>query len=107
MEHLDQAVAVAASDGAGLAGILVLTPEGPEAPYLPVRALQAVLKSEWRAPPRLWIVTCGAQALDLHGRERLSIDHAAAWGACRVIGEEHPDVWGGLVDLDPTDARDG
>jgi phthiocerol/phenolphthiocerol synthesis type-I polyketide synthase B len=99
--HLDQAFAVAAREAARLTGILLLLPEGPEAPWLPIRALQGLLKSEWRAPPRLWVVTRGAQALDLHGGERLSIDHAAAWGACRVIGEEHPDVWGGLVDFDP------
>ena len=100
MEQLDQAVA-AAAEGAGLAGILLMMPEGPEAPYLPVCALQALLKSAWRAPPRLWVVTWGAQAADPRGGERLSIDHSAAWGGCRVIAEEHPDFWGGLIDLDP------
>ena len=98
---LDQAIADAAADRAGLAGILLLMQEGPEAPYLPICALQAALKAEWRAAPRLWVVTRGARAVDPHGGERLSIDHAAAWGGCRVIAEEHPAVWGGLVDLDP------
>ena len=102
--HLDQAIASGGSvaqGASGLAGILLLLPESPEAPYLPIRVLQAVLKSPWRAPPRLWVVTWGAQAADPRGDERLSIDHAAAWGACRVIAEEHPDIWGGLIDLDP------
>ena len=99
--QLDQAVAAAAREGAGLAGILLMMPEGPEAPYLPVCTLQALLKSAWRAPPRLWVVTWGAQAADPRGGERLSIDQSAAWGAGRVIAEEHPDLWGGLIDLDP------
>lgn len=100
-DGLDQAVDAAARDAAGFAGVLLIMPEGPDAPYLPIRALQAVLKSHWRVPPRLWFVTRGAQAVDPHGGERLSMDHAAVWGACRVIAEEHPDLWGGIVDLDP------
>jgi short-subunit dehydrogenase len=30
----------------------------------------------------------------------LAIDHAAHWGLGRTIALEHPDVWGGLIDLD-------
>jgi phthiocerol/phenolphthiocerol synthesis type-I polyketide synthase B len=99
VDDLERAVAASSADGLG--GVLVLTPDGPEAPYLPIRVLQAVLKSDWRVRPRIWIVTRGAQAVHPNGSERLSIDHAAAWGASRVVGEEHPDIWGGLVDLDP------
>jgi myxalamid-type polyketide synthase MxaE and MxaD len=29
------------------------------------------------------------------------VEQAALWGAARVVAEEHPEVWGGLVDLDP------
>jgi myxalamid-type polyketide synthase MxaE and MxaD len=106
-DRLDQAVDAAARDPSGLTGILLLVPQGHEAPYLPICALQAVLKSDWRTPPKLWFGTRGAQAVDLHSG-RLSIDHAATWGTCRVIAEEHPDLWGGLVDLDlkATDASD-
>jgi phthiocerol/phenolphthiocerol synthesis type-I polyketide synthase B len=100
-DSLDQAVDAAARDAAGFAGVLLIMPEGSDAPSLPIRALQVVLKSDWLVPPRLWFVTRGAQAVDPHGGERLSIDHAAVWGACRVIAEEHPDLWGGIVDLDP------
>ena len=100
-DGLEQAVDAAARDVAGLAGVLLVMPEGPDAPYLPVRALQAVLRSDWRAPARLWFITQGAQAVDPQCGERISIDHAAVWGACRVIGEEHPNLFGGIVDLDP------
>jgi phthiocerol/phenolphthiocerol synthesis type-I polyketide synthase B len=103
-DDLERAIAAAARDAAGFAGIVLLMPEGPRAPYLPVLALQCVLKSKGRAALRLWVVTRGARAIHPRSSERPSIDHAAAWGACRVIAEEHPDVWGGLVDLDPDDA---
>ena len=100
-DSLDKAIADAAADAAGLAGIVLLLPESTEAPGLPIRVLQSVLKSSWLATPRLWVVSQGARAVDPRGEEMLSIDHAAAWGGCRLIAEEHPDVWGGLVDLDP------
>ncbi len=54
---LDQAIESAARDAAGFAGVLLLMPEGPEAPYLPVRALQAMLKS---------VMADAAAALDSH-----------------------------------------
>ena len=33
-------------------------------------------------------------------------EQAATWGAARVIAVEHPDWWGGLVDLDPNAPAD-
>ncbi len=100
-DSLDQAIDATARDAADFAGILLLLPEASDAPYLSVRALQAVMKQKWRVTPQLWFVTRGAQAADPNGGELLSIDHAAAWGTCRVIAEEHPELWGGLIDLDP------
>ena len=51
--------------------------------------------------PRLWLVTRGGQSVPADGTARVSVDQAALWGTGRVIAEEHPDLWGGLVDLDP------
>src|SRR5262249_42137884 len=83
-------------------GIVVFAPDTAEAPYLPVRVLQAVLKTRWSANPKVWLITRGAQAPRLNGNARVSVDQAALWGAARVVGEEHPELWGGLVDFDPT-----
>jgi acyl transferase domain-containing protein/SAM-dependent methyltransferase/acyl carrier protein len=49
---------------------------------------------------RLWVVTRGAQQV---GGEDKSIAIVAApvWGLGRSIALEHPEIWGGLVDLDP------
>ncbi|MBY0278548.1 hypothetical protein K2Z84_24720, partial [Candidatus Binatia bacterium] len=51
-------------------------------------------------PPRLWIVTRGAQCVT--ARETGRAPQAAVWGLGRVIATEHPELWGGLVDLDPS-----
>ena len=32
---------------------------------------------------------------------RVAVEQAALWGTGRVVAEEHPELWGGLIDLDP------
>jgi acyl transferase domain-containing protein/acyl carrier protein len=46
----------------------------------------------------LWLVTRGAQPVNGIAPNP---SHAPLWGLGRVIALEHPDVWGGLVDLEP------
>lgn len=64
----------------GIAGLLHLT--------------QALLKStsDPHANPRLWLVTAGAQS----GQNPMQ---SSAWGLGRVIASEHPQLWGGMIDL--------
>ena len=45
---------------------------------------------------RLWLVTCKAQPT---GQANLEPLQASLWGLGRVIALEHPDIWGGLIDL--------
>jgi acyl transferase domain-containing protein/acyl carrier protein/thioesterase domain-containing protein len=49
--------------------------------------------------PKVWILTRGAQAPlpDRIGGEAIQ---SVLWGHGRVIALEHPNIWGGLVDLD-------
>ena len=49
-------------------------------------------------PPRLWLVTRGAQPATA---APLRPAQALLWGFGRALALEHPDLWGGLVDLDP------
>lgn len=86
-----------ASDDAHLRGIVVLAPRDTRAAFAPVQVLQFFLRHEWRSQPRMWWVTRGAQAV-LPG-EAVDVDQAALWGTARVLAEEHPELWGGLVDL--------
>jgi NAD(P)-dependent dehydrogenase (short-subunit alcohol dehydrogenase family) len=56
-------------------------------------------------PPEagLWLVTQGAQAVR---REPLAVEQSALWGLSLVIGQEHPDLRGRCVDLDPSHPSD-
>jgi phthiocerol/phenolphthiocerol synthesis type-I polyketide synthase B len=84
--------------------VLLLAPGDDSAAFLPVRAVQAVLAAH--ASARLWFATCGAQSV--HAGSRVSVPQAALWGSARVLAEEHPELWGGLVDRDPAaDAEEG
>jgi myxalamid-type polyketide synthase MxaE and MxaD len=76
--------------------VLVVTPTGEGAAYLPLRAARAVGPG---VAAHLWFVTCGARSPA--GGVRLNIDHAALWGAARVLSDERPELWGGLLDLSP------
>ncbi len=54
--------------------------------------------AEAGAPARLWFLTRNAQQIS--GARALEIAQAPVWGVGRVAASEHPEVWGGLIDLD-------
>jgi thioester reductase-like protein len=60
--------------------------------------LQALVKCNLSASPRLWLTTRGAIPID---RSRPVVAQASAWGLGRVMALEHPELWGGLIDLAP------
>ncbi|GAB2713581.1 type I polyketide synthase [Nocardia thraciensis] len=62
-----------------------------------IRAAQAITRSDTK--PRLWCVTRGV-------RTGVNLAHAALWGVARIIAGEHPEFWGGLVDVDPDEPLD-
>jgi acyl transferase domain-containing protein/acyl carrier protein len=62
--------------------------------------VQELARTDLPDRPRLWLITQGAQAAG----ERhcsLSVAQSPLWGLGRVIAQEHPTFWGGLVDLEP------
>ncbi|MBP2676814.1 MAG: hypothetical protein H6Q84_3654, partial [Deltaproteobacteria bacterium] len=63
-----------------------------------VSAFRGLLRSG--TPGKLWIVTRGAQPAG-SGKRPPDRGQAPLWGIGRGIAVEHPDLWGGLVDLDP------
>jgi hypothetical protein len=89
----------------GLSGVLSLLAldEAPlaEFPAVPrglagtLTLVQALGEAGIEAP--LWMLTQGAA-----GEPVASPVQAMAWGLGRVAGLEHPDRWGGLVDLPPS-----
>ena len=62
--------------------------------------IQELARRDWPAPPRLWLVTRGAQAVG-ESCFSSSVAQSPLWGLGRVIAQEHPTFWGGLVDLEP------
>ncbi len=48
--------------------------------------------------PRLWLVTRGAVPV---GNHSLNIAQSPLWGLGKVIALEHPEFWGGMLDLSP------
>ena len=57
--------------------------------------------------PRLWVVTQGAQAVgpeQVGLKELGNVMQAPLWGLGRTIANEHEELWGGLIDLDPAGA---
>ncbi|MDL1883142.1 SDR family NAD(P)-dependent oxidoreductase [Anaerolineae bacterium CFX8] len=53
-------------------------------------------------PAALWMVTQGAQPVDGGAAAPFQ---STLWGLGRVIGLEHPEIWGGLIDLDAVSAE--
>ena len=106
LDSLESALAHSrASDRRHPRDVLLLARDEPAAAYLPVRAAQALLGASGTVRPRLWFATTGSQSVTMPRKpdvpRRVSSDQAALWGAARVVAEEHPELWGGLVDLDP------
>lgn len=56
-------------------------------------------------PPRLWIVTRNAQPAG-DSAVPTAVAQALVWGFGRAIAVEHPDMWGGAIDLSPERASD-
>ena len=66
--------------------------------------VQELLRRGGANPPRLWLVTRGAQPV----RETpVAVAQSPLWGFGRSLAQEHPALWGGLIDLDPAEAPAG
>jgi acyl transferase domain-containing protein len=85
-------------------GIVVVTTDPAEDTDVPrgVAQLLAALQSWLGAgsPAPLWAVTRGAVSIDPRDRPPVP-EQALVWGLGRVASLEHPERWGGLIDLPP------
>ena len=61
-----------------------------------LHALQALVRTNAKSPPRFWLLTQGAQPV-AEAAPELSLSQSPLWGMGRVIGWEHPEFWGGLI----------
>ncbi|MDX3224888.1 type I polyketide synthase [Streptomyces sp. ME19-01-6] len=105
--HLAQAISSDAPSISGVLSLLALDeephplhPEVPVGTALTLRLIQALIACEDIAP-RLWCATHEAVATSPAD----TLDHplqAMVWGLGRTAALEHPDLWGGLIDLPAT-----
>ncbi|WP_369154120.1 type I polyketide synthase [Streptomyces sp. R02] len=91
---------VAALGGDALAGVVVL----PGSFGWALTAVQALGDAGIAGP--VWCVTTGAVTVDRPTDGAPDPQLAAVWGLGRVAALEHPDRWGGLIDLPPTPDAD-
>jgi natural product biosynthesis luciferase-like monooxygenase domain len=62
--------------------------------------MQSLIKHDSTNPPTLWLATRGAQAVS-SGQSQLEISQSPIWGLGKTCAMEYPEMWGGLIDLDP------
>ncbi|MFC9249522.1 SDR family NAD(P)-dependent oxidoreductase, partial [Streptomyces sp. NPDC057136] len=92
--RLRAALDEASVDVASVAGILSWASGSAALPVVPL--VQALGDTGVRG--RLWLATRGA--VSVGGADRMdNPEQAQLWGLGRVVGFEHPERWGGLVDV--------
>jgi acyl transferase domain-containing protein len=65
--------------------------------------VQALIKHDKAVSPRLWLVTRGAVPVS---STQPAVAQAPVWGLGKVVALEHPELWGGMLDLAPEPAND-
>ena len=68
--------------------------------------VQTMAKRGWTESPRVWLVTRGAQPAGAAKGDLSGLAGAPLWGFGRTLALEHPELWGGLVDLDSAPMTD-
>ncbi|MER5337034.1 type I polyketide synthase [Micromonospora sp. NPDC002717] len=63
--------------------------------WLLTRTAQRLAGAGSARPARLWCLTQGVVGCTDSG----ALGHAALWGLGRIVGGEHPELWGGVVDV--------
>jgi len=67
--------------------------------------VQALVKHNQLASPRLWLATMGAVSVE-PGDKSVVVAQSSVWGLGKVIALEHPQLWGGMIDLAPDSLLD-
>ena len=68
--------------------------------------VQAISEQGSSQPPRLWLVTRGAQGVGDERASGLALAQSPVWGLARVIAAEHPELNCTRIDLDPSRPAD-
>jgi myxalamid-type polyketide synthase MxaC len=63
-------------------------------------SVKALVNYTGNSSPKLWIVTQGVQQVKKEIISANAASQSLLWGLGRTLSLEHPEVWGGLIDLD-------
>ncbi len=61
--------------------------------------VQALLDDNHGKMPSVWFVTQDAQPIGASTKPSIAVAQTPLWGLGRVIALEHPELWGGLIDV--------
>ncbi|QIS12391.1 type I polyketide synthase [Nocardia arthritidis] len=75
-----------------------------DAAYSVIALARAVEELDWTTPPRFWVATSGAHALDRD--EHVTLTQVPSWGILRVLSSEHSTLRTKIIDFDPAAAAD-
>ncbi|MFE7037022.1 type I polyketide synthase [Streptomyces sp. NPDC057621] len=92
------------ADGAGADTVVLVTPRGPaeESVWALASVVRALDADRDAGTVRVWCVTEGvSESVAEH-----TVAQSALWGLGRIAATEHPNVWGGVVDLPSGTAED-
>jgi phthiocerol/phenolphthiocerol synthesis type-I polyketide synthase D len=64
-----------------------------------LNVIQSLATGAASEPARIWLITRGAQPVSAED-SALAVAQAPLWGLGKTCAMEHPELWGGLVDLD-------
>ncbi len=72
-----------------------------------VQTLSQSSQSPFRIPlSKLWVVTHNVHTVDnQHSEQPLSVFQSPVWGFGRTVSIAHPDIWGGLIDVNVDDGH--
>jgi phthiocerol/phenolphthiocerol synthesis type-I polyketide synthase B len=96
------ALAAAQADGREVGIVVVGDATDARPAWNAVEALRAFQNAHDASatPPRVWWITRGAHRVAGEALSARAAEQGSVWGAARVLATEHPDWWGGLVDLE-------
>ncbi|WP_422746270.1 beta-ketoacyl synthase N-terminal-like domain-containing protein [Mycobacterium sp. WMMD1722] len=75
--------------------VVLVLPRGADTPQASAESVLGILQrmDAARSRARLWVLTRGVHEGD-------NLGHAPLWGLARVAAAEHPQLWGGVLDVD-------
>ena len=94
-----EAIAAALRQGGGLSGVTHVRDS-----LAALRAIQGMTARDEVPGVRIWLITSGAQPVVPGGAQ--NVRQSPVWGLGGTLSQEHPALWGGLIDLDAAGSSD-